>query len=86
LDWKGAHGTIKCFQGVKVTTETADFGKPNIYLKLKVGGFNQLEGEPIDKYEILSNEEKSAEKELPSEESSEDIAENWWNQPESQSD
>jgi hypothetical protein len=37
-DRKGAHGTMKCFQSVKVTNGTADFVKPRTYQKLKVGG------------------------------------------------
>jgi hypothetical protein len=39
-DRKGAHGTMKCFQKVKVTSGTADFVKPRTYQKLKVGGFD----------------------------------------------
>jgi hypothetical protein len=88
---KGAHGTMKCFQEVKVTTRMADFRKPRTYQKFKVGGFDQLEDEPIDEYEIESDTGKeepcqTSEGELPTEESSEDIVEEWWNQPEDSSD
>ena len=57
-DRKGAHGTMKCFQNVKVTSGTADFVKPKTYQKMKVGGYDQLEDEPIDNYEIESDKEK----------------------------
>ena len=85
-DWKGAHGTMKCFQTVKVTSGTADFRKPRAYQKMKVGGYDQLEDDPIDKYEIESDREKegqlqTSDGELP-ETSSEDIVEKWWNQTE----
>jgi hypothetical protein len=84
-DRKGAHRRIKCFQSVKVMNGTADFGKPRTYQKLKVGGFDQLEDDPIDEFEIESDLEKegqlqTSEGELPTEESSEDIAKDWWNQ------
>jgi hypothetical protein len=55
-DRKGAHRTMKCFPDVKVTSGTADFVKPRTYQKLKVGGFNQLEDEAIDEYEITSDD------------------------------
>jgi hypothetical protein len=81
---------MKCFQSVKVTNRTADFGKPRTYPKLTVGGFDQLEDDPIDEFEIESDQEKegqlqTSKGELPTEESSEDIAEEWWNQPEESS-
>jgi hypothetical protein len=81
---KGAHGTMKYFQSVKVTNRTADFAKPKTYQKLKVGGFDQLEDEPIDEYEVESDKEKegqiqTSKGELPTEESSEDVTEEWWN-------
>jgi hypothetical protein len=90
-DRKGAHGTMKCFQEVKDTSGMADFVKPRTYQKLKVGGFDQLEDDPIDEYEIESDAEKegqvqTSEGELPTEESSEDIAEDWWNQTEQSSE
>jgi hypothetical protein len=90
-DRKGAHGTLKCFQDAKITSTMVDFVKPRTYQKLKVGGFDQLEDDPIDKYEIASDEGKevqvqTSEGELPTEESSEDIAEDWWNQPEESSE
>jgi hypothetical protein len=86
-DRKGAHGTMKCFQSVKVTSGTADFQRN--YQKLKVGGFEQLEDDPIDEYEIESDQEKegqlqTSEGELP--ESSEDIATDWWNHTEDSSE
>jgi hypothetical protein len=87
LDRKGAHGTMKCFQEVKVTSRMADFVKTRTYQKLTVGGFDQLKDNLIDEYEIQSDAEKegqvqTSEGELPTEESSKDIAEDWWNQPE----
>ena len=90
-DRKGAHSTMKCFQSVKVTNGTADFGKPRTYQKLKVGGFDQLEDDPINEFEIESDQEKegqlqTSEGELPTEELSEVVAEEWWNQPEDSSD
>jgi hypothetical protein len=50
-----------------------------------------LEDNPIDEYNIESDEGKegqlqTSEGELPTEESSKDIAEDWWNQPEDSSD
>jgi hypothetical protein len=82
---------MKCFQSVKVKNRTADFVKPRTYQKLKVGGFDQLEDESINDFEIESDQEKegqlqTSEGELPTEESSQDIAEDWWNQPEESSD
>jgi hypothetical protein len=58
---------------------------------LRVGGFDQLEEDPRDEYEMESNAEKdgqlqTSEGELPTEENSEDIAEDWWNQTEESSD
>jgi hypothetical protein len=90
-DRKGAHGTMKCFQSIKVTNGTADFGKPKTYQKLKVGGFDQLEDDPIDKYEIQSDEEKqgqvqTSDGELSNDTDSKDIAEDWWNQSENSSE
>jgi hypothetical protein len=35
----------------------ADFVKPWTHLQLKVGGFDQLEDEPIDEYEIESDKD-----------------------------
>jgi hypothetical protein len=49
---------MKCFQRVNVTSRTADFGQPKTYHRLKVGGFDQLKGDPIDEYEVASDEEK----------------------------
>jgi hypothetical protein len=77
---------MKCFHSAKVTTGTAHFGKPKTYQKLKVGGFEQLEDDPIDDFEIESNQEtegqlQTSEGELPTDDS-DDIAENWWNQTE----
>jgi hypothetical protein len=82
---KGAHGTMKCFQAVKVTSGTADF--PKGYQKLKVGGFDQLEDIPIDEYEIESDEGKEGQVQTSdgdeiTEDSSEDIANDWWNHTE----
>jgi hypothetical protein len=82
---------MKYFQQIKVTSRMADFGKPKNYQRLKVEGFDQLEDNPIDEYEVTSDERKegqvqTSEGELPTEESSEDIAEDWWNQPEDSSD
>ena len=94
-DRKGAHGMMKCFQNIKVSNGTADFGKPKAYQKLKVGGFDQqeegeIEEDPIDEYEIENEDEEEVQQtsdgELPTEDSSEDIAEDWWNQQESSSD
>jgi hypothetical protein len=63
----------------------ADFGKPKTYQKLKIGGMDQLEDDPIDEYNIESDEEEegqlqTSEGELLTECSSEDIAEDWSNQ------
>jgi hypothetical protein len=82
---------MKCFQSVKVKNGTADFVKARTYQKLKVGGFDRLEDDPIDEYDIESDEEKegqlqTSEGELPTDDSSEDIAEECWNQPEDSSE
>ena len=49
---------MKCFQAAKTTSGTADFGEPRAYQKMKVGAFNQLKDDPIDEYEIESDEGK----------------------------
>jgi hypothetical protein len=56
-DRKGAHRTMICFQSVNHTSGMPDFGKPKNYQKLKVEGFDQLEEDPIDDYNIESDEE-----------------------------
>jgi hypothetical protein len=82
---------MKCFQSVNIMSGTADFGESKTNLKLKVGGFDQLEDDPIDEYDIESDKEKegqlqASDGELSTGSSSENIAEDWWNQQEDSSD
>jgi hypothetical protein len=63
----------------------ADFVKPWTHLQLKVGGFDQLEDEPIDEYEIESDKDMKGQVQTSdgnkiTDESSEDIVKDWRNQ------